>query len=140
MNDFIKGKIKQDSTHSHTQESQAGKQGKLNEKTLYFTPLIPNKPLSFSDEALAVFEAGKALWKHYHSRDFNDNKKPYNANASLYDIKEFFQGRNEKGKMNPPQKAEDEYYKTLIADLNVALNNLAKKLEIKIYEYGFLKE
>lgn len=58
----------------------------------------------------------------------------------MYDIKEFFQGRNEKGKMNSLQKAEDEYYKTLIADLNVALNNLAKKLEKKIYEYGFLKE
>lgn len=60
--------------------------------------------------------------------------------ASLYDIKEFFQGRNEKGRMNPPSRAKDSHYKDLISDLNIALNALAKKLEPRIYEYGFLKE
>lgn len=134
MNDFIRGKSSKNLTHS---KSQKAKEQSFSDESFYIKSLIPTKPLNFSQEALAVFEAGKALWKHYHSREYN--KKPYNANASLYDIKEFFQGRNEKGKMNSPQKAEDEYYKTLIADLNVALNNLAKKLEIKIYEYGFLK-
>ena len=137
MNDFIEGKLSKNLTHS---KSQKAKEQGFSDESFYIKSLIPTKPLNFSQEALAVFEAGKALWKHYHSREFNDNKKPYNANASLYDIKEFFQGRNEKGKMNSPQKADDEYYKTLIADLNAALNNLAKKLEIKIYEYGFLKE
>ncbi|EAH9101793.1 nucleoside 5-triphosphatase RdgB (dHAPTP, dITP,XTP-specific), partial [Campylobacter jejuni] len=54
--------------------------------------------------------------------------------------KEFFQGRDEKGKMNNPAKAKDEYYKALLSDLNANLKILAKKIEPKIYEYGFLKE
>lgn len=62
------------------------------------------------------------------------------VNASLYDIKEFFQGRDEKGKMNIPSKAKDEHYKILLSDLNLALDVLAKKIEPKIYEYGFLRE
>jgi hypothetical protein len=60
-----------------------------------------------------------------------------NVNASLYDIKEFFQGRNEKGKMN--NKSDDETYNTLIAQLREALQALAEKLEPRIYLYGFLR-
>lgn len=42
----------------------------------------------FSAEAQAVFAAGKKLWIYYH-------KQPKcNVNASLYDIREHFQGRN----------------------------------------------
>lgn len=97
-----------------------------------------SKKLEFSPEAKAVFEAGREIFAYYHSQDFST--KPYNVNASLYDIKEFFQGRNLQGKMNLPSKAEDSHYKTLIATLTDTLNTLAKKLEPKIYEYGFLKE
>ncbi len=42
--------------------------------------------------------------------------------------------------MNNPAKAKDEYYKALLSDLNANLKILAKKIEPKIYEYGFLKE
>lgn len=94
-----------------------------------------SEKLEFSPEAKAVFEAGREVFAYYHSQDFNAN-----VDASLYDIKEFFQGRNLQGKMNPPSKAEDSHYKTLIATLTDTLNTLAKKLEPKIYEYGFLKE
>lgn len=97
-----------------------------------------SEKLEFSPEAKAVFEAGKEIFAYYHAQDFST--KPYNVNASLYDIKEFFQGRNSQGKMNLPSKAEDSHYKTLIATLTDTLNTLAKKLEPKIYEYGFLKE
>ncbi|WP_027327126.1 hypothetical protein [Helicobacter pametensis] len=97
-----------------------------------------SKKLEFSHEAKAVFEAGREIYAYYHAQDFR--AKPYNVNASLYDIKEFFQGRNSQGKMNPPSKAEDPHYKILIATLTESLNALAKKLEPKIYEYGFLKE
>lgn len=97
-----------------------------------------SEKLEFSSEARAVFEAGREVFAYYHSQDFST--KPYNVNASLYDIKEFFQGRNSQGKMNLPSKAEDSHYKTLIATLTDTLNTLAKKLEPKIYEYGFLKE
>lgn len=97
-----------------------------------------SEKLEFSPEAKAVFEAGREIFAYYHAQDFGT--KPYNVNASLYDIKEFFQGRNAKGVMNLPSKAEDSHYKTLIATLTDTLNTLAKKLEPKIYEYGFLKE
>ena len=88
--------------------------------------------LQFSEEAKLVFDVGKSLWKYYHSQP------NVNVNASLYDIREHFQGRNEKGKMN--NKSEDETYMKLIAELRSALKILAKKIEPKVYEYGFLKE
>jgi hypothetical protein len=61
----------------------------------------------------------------------------YNVNASLYDIKEFFQQRNANGKMN--NKSEDEKYNELIGNLREALKVLAQKIEPKVYEHGFLK-
>ncbi|MDE5817125.1 MAG: hypothetical protein K2H55_06450, partial [Helicobacter sp.] len=61
-------------------------------------------------------------------------------NASLYDIKAHFQGFGASGRMNPPQKAEDSHYKDLIGNLNYELDSLAKKIEPKVYEYGFLSE
>lgn len=87
--------------------------------------------IEFSKEARAVFEAGLVLWKYYHS------KPSVNVNASLYDIKEYFQGRNEKGKMN--NKSEDELYNEFISTLRDKLKILARKIEPKVYEYGFLR-
>ncbi|WP_233707768.1 hypothetical protein [Helicobacter aurati] len=101
---------------------------------------IPTEPLEFSEEAKAVFAAGLELWRYYHSQNFVDSKNPYNPNASLYDIKAHFQGMSPSGRMNPPQKAQDSYYKDLIGNLNYELENLAKKIEPKVYEYGFLLE
>ena len=92
-----------------------------------------NKPLIFSDEAKAVFDAGRELWKYYHSQ------KDINVNASFYDIREYFQGRSEKtGRMN--NKSTDEKYTELITVLRNKLNILAEKIKPKIYEYEFLKE
>lgn len=53
----------------------------------------------FSDEAIDVLNAGRELWKYFHSKPF------INVNASFYDIREYFQGRNEKGRMN--SRSED---------------------------------
>ena len=86
----------------------------------------------FSEEAKAVFDAGRELWKYYHS------KPNVNVNASLYDIREYFQGRNDKGRMN--SKSDDETYMELIGELRNKLNFLADKIKPKIYEYEFLKE
>jgi hypothetical protein len=88
-------------------------------------------PLKFSDEAKAVFDAGRELWTYYHSNKY------ININASLYDIREHYQGRNDKGKMN--NKSLDERYNELISNLRTRLKVLAKKIEPKVYEYGFLK-
>ncbi|GAA9038460.1 hypothetical protein Taitung217_13960 [Helicobacter pylori] len=85
-----------------------------------------------------MFNAGKEIYRHYHTQDFTN--RHYNANISLYDIKEFFQGRNAQGKLNLPAKAKDEYYKQLYANLQDALKDLAKEIQPKVYEYGFLRE
>ena len=87
--------------------------------------------MQFSAEATAVFDASRELWSYYHAQP------NVNVNASLYDLKEYFQGRNDKGKMN--NSSTDEHYNELIESLRSALKILAKKIEPKVYEYGFLK-
>ena len=102
--------------------------------------------MKFSKEATAVFDAGRVLWNYYHSQKFTSLKvevlkalnEKYNANVSLYDIKEHFQGRSDKGRMN--SKSKDAKYNELINNLRDKLIVLAKKIEPKVYEYGFLKE
>ncbi len=124
MSRFISGKLKNDT------------ENKLLTKT---EKAIRNTPLVFSKEAKEVFEAGKNLWKYYHTQTFPVYEiETYNANASLYDIREYFQGRNESGKMN--HKGKDETYTKLIGDLRKKLKVLAKKIEPKVYEHGFLLE
>ena len=62
-----------------------------------------------------------------------------NVNASFYEIREYFQGRNGKtGRMN--NKSTDEHYTELLANLREKLNILADKIKPKIYEYEFLKD
>jgi len=89
----------------------------------------------FSPEATAVFDAGRELWRYYHTQ------KDANPNAAFYDIREYFQGRrvlypNAQSRMN--NKSNDEEYNKLIANLRGKMKVLAKKIEPKIYEYGFL--
>ena len=91
---------------------------------------VPTEPLIFSAEATAVFDAGRELWRYYHAQP---NANP---NASYYDIREHFQGRNEKGKMNP--KSEDAEYMRLLANLKKAKEVLRQQIVPKVYEYGFL--
>ncbi|EGK8091108.1 hypothetical protein IO396_001116 [Campylobacter lari] len=109
--------------------------GKIKNEDVLFDDTLGK--VEFSNEAKELLKAGKELFKYYHT---HKEKAGYLVNASLYDIKEFFQGRDEKGKMNIPSKAKDEHYKILLSDLNLALDILAKKIEPKIYEYGFLRE
>ena len=91
---------------------------------------------SFSAEAQAVMGAGHELWRYYHGKI--KNNKTVSVNASFYDIREFFQGRKENGVMNA--KSADETYNALLKALREALKVLAKKIEPKVYEYGFLRE
>ncbi len=115
---------------------------KLQEQTqnnnLFNSSKKERKPLEFSETALSVLNAGREIYRYYHAQDFTNHN--YNTNASLYDIKEFFQGRNAQGKLNPPVKAKDTYYKQLYVNLQDALKDLAKDLQPKVYEYGFLRE
>ncbi|EAH6025135.1 hypothetical protein EGQ49_01215 [Campylobacter upsaliensis] len=132
MLEFIQGKIKISNKKKKGQQEFNFQSDEL-EKTF-----IPTKPLEFSHEAKEVFKAAKELFKHYHEQAKDETS--YTPNAALYDIKAHFQGFNDKGKMNPPQKAKDEAYKDKLGELNYALKNLAKKIEVKVYEYEFLLE
>ena len=87
---------------------------------------------NLSAPAKAVYDAGLELWRYYHTQP---NANP---NASLYDIREHFQGRNDKGKMN--NDSNDSQYTALIGNLRSKLKELAKEIEPKVYEYGFLKQ
>lgn len=118
MTDFMKGKIANASSS----------------ETLFDSGQTSAKPqqLVFSEEATAVFDAGRELWMYYHAQ------KDVNVNASLYDIREYFQGRNDKGRMN--SKSEDTVYMNLIGELRSKLSILADKIKPKVYEYEFLKE
>ncbi|GHQ16562.1 hypothetical protein VN0283_04910 [Helicobacter pylori] len=120
--DFLKGEIKEPKEND----------------SLFLSTKKENKPLKFSPSASKVFDAGREIYRYYHTQDFTN--RPHNANASLYDIKEFFQGRNEKGRLNSPTKAKDKYYKQLYANLQDTLKDLAKEIQPKVYEYGFLRE
>ncbi|TAG55601.1 MAG: hypothetical protein EAZ27_06690 [Cytophagales bacterium] len=114
MSKFINGKLK------------TGNSGELfGSQTQRTTPLV------FSNQATEVMNSGRELWKYYH------NQPNCNVNASLYDIREHFQGRNDKGKMN--NKSSNIEYKKLIGDLRLQLRQLADKIELKVYEYEFLK-
>jgi hypothetical protein len=119
MTDFIKGKIKKDSSIETLFKDEA---------------IAESKPLVFSDEATAVFDAGRELWKYYHSQ----NDVDINVNASFYDIRAYFQGTNALGRMNA--RSEDATYTKLIGDLRNNLSVLADKIKPKVYEYEFLKE
>ena len=114
MSDFIAGKIKPQvaDTLFGIEES-----------------FIPTEPIQFSPEAQAVMDAGRELWKYYMwHRDVN-------VNASYYDIRKFFQGEKN-GKMNPD--SDDPTYMRLWGNIKEALKILAKKIEPKVYLYGFL--
>ncbi|MGT0065177.1 hypothetical protein V5H63_06685 [Helicobacter pylori] len=114
--------------------------GGIKEKgdSLFLSTKKENKPLEFSQSASRVLDAGREIYRYYHTQD--STNRHYNANISLYDIKEFFQGRNAQGKLNLPAKAKDEHYKQLYANLQDALKDLAKEIQPKVYEYGFLRE
>lgn len=97
----------------------------------FMSDYIKDKQIEFSAEAQAVFAAGKALWKYYHEQP------QANPNASFYDIRAYFQGRDKNGKMN--KDSADAQYMALIGSLRQAQKVLAAKIAEKVYKYGFLQ-
>jgi hypothetical protein len=94
------------------------------------------KDKMLSNEAQGVYTAGLELWKYYHK--MTKSNRTVSVNASFYDIRAFFQGKDENGKMN--NKSTDEDYNMLLEALRDALKTLTLKIQPKVYEYGFLKE
>ena len=121
MTKFMQGKLK----------SEASKQIALKGHDL---PLkIRTTPLKFSPEAEAVFKSGRELWTYYHQQH------NANVNASLYDIRAHFQGRNDRGKGKMNNKSGDEKYMNLIKTLRKNIKQLQTKIAPKVFEYSFLK-
>ena len=118
MTDFIQGRL--------TLDEQKGNAGSLFQAQSF----VPSAPLVFSPEATAVFDAGRDLWRYYHAQP------DVNPNASYYDIRAHFQGRNDKGKMNA--KSDDAEYMRLLGALKEAMEALRQQIVPKVYEYGFL--
>ena len=87
-------------------------------------------PIAFSPAAQAVFDAAREVWRYYHAQP------KANPNASYYEIREHFQGRNAKGTMN--SDSADAHYTALMETLKAAYSRLAAQIEPKIYDYGFL--
>ncbi len=124
MSDYIRGK-------------RSGAATKRNGQADLFAPAAQptesegeERPITFSPEAQAVMDAGRELWRYYHSQP------GANPNASFYDIRLHFQGTNDKGKMNPDSK--DARYKEMIIKLRARLRTLARKLAPRVYAHGFL--
>ncbi len=109
----------------------AGKIQPLEKNQIFAQKSQKFEPVVFSAEAQAVMDCGKELFKYYHQQDGS------NADVSLYDIRIRFQGVDAKGRMNP--SSNDEKYNELLQNLREAQKILAKKIEQKVYEHGFLE-
>ena len=143
MTDFMAGKTPADSNGFAIRPQRAvdlqSTQTSLFDDENYKSPTQPvgianhDKPLRdhFSPAAIAVMNAGREVWCYYMQQP------NINVNASLYDIKVWFKGRDEKGRMNTT--SNDEHFNALMEKLRLAINTLAKAIETKVYEYGFLK-
>lgn len=141
MSDFLRGKIRVAGA-SATNTQTEGDLFAVNDdvvETCHGASPRQQEPLAikFSPEATAVMDAGRELWRYYHAQPVARER----PNASFYDIRLHFQGTKTmasgKQQMNPD--STDETYTRLIGHLRVCLKALAKRIEPKVYEYGFLK-
>ena len=94
-----------------------------------------NNALVFSEEANAVFDAAREVWRYYHRHPDAD------LNAAYYDIRKYFQGtkldKNGNEVMN--SVSDDETYTCLHSALRQAHKRLSEKIAVKVYEHGFLR-
>ena len=142
MSDFIHGR-RQKEARTEAEQQAYEKDGKNYHETDAFAeqrtaPLAGGtSPLPLSPEAQAVMEAGRRLWCYYHHQPIAKE----HPNASFYDIRLYFQGTKttKSGKLQMKTDSDDPIYTALIADLRQKLKSLAKCIEPKVYEYGFLK-
>ena len=90
---------------------------------------------NLSSVAKSVLDAGRELWRYYHAQP---NANP---NASFYDIRLHFQGAtvDAKGKSKMNSTSADETYSSRLSNLRAAMKKLARQIEPKVYQYGFLK-
>ena len=134
MHDFIMGKVKEEKPQQ--KETMQDLFAEQDSQTTDDSSFTPTEPLKFSQEAQAVLDAGRELWRYYHKQ------AGANPNASYYDIKMHFQGTKttKNGKVQMNSTSEDATYNALLADLKQSMKLLAAHIEPKVYDYGFLKK
>ena len=115
MTDFMAGKTEK--------QPQQGNLFKTDSETEQ--PIFEN----LSPAAIAVMDAGREIWRYYMHQaktaiPFAGTQMAtmatWNVNASLYDIKAYFKGRDDPGRMNAT--TNDKHFNALMDDLRVALN------------------
>ena len=144
ISDFIHGRIKK-TIRTEEEQNEFEKDSKnyhvadaFAEPTTTTNLQDGTTPLVLSDQAKSVMDAGLKLWRYYHQQPIAKEK----PNASFYDIRLYFQGtKNTKsGKQQMNTESDDPTYTALITNLRQRQKELAKQIEPKIYEYGFLKK
>ena len=144
MSDFIHGRTKK-TIRTEEEQKEYEKDSKnyhvadfFAEPTTTTSVQDGTSPLVLSEKAKVVMNAGRELWRYYHQQPIAKEK----PNASFYDIRLYFQGTKttKSGKLQMNTESEDPIYTALIADLRQKQKELAKQIEPKVYEYGFLKQ
>ena len=125
MHDYITGNIRSDKP-------------KAVEQDMFMQGEEPQQAaaLTFSAEAEAVMDAARELWRYYHAQP------GANPDASYYDIRLHFQGTKttKSGKVQMNSESADARYTALLSALRSRMKALARKIEPKVYEHGFLKK
>ena len=140
MSDFLggRGAFNGDSEEAKALPSQSdlfNPENPVNPVKNNSVPPCPRVSDALSPAARAVLDAGRELWRYYHSQP------GANPNASYYDIRLHFQGvkRTSSGKEQMNATSSDATYAALLANLRAAHRALAAHIEPKVYEYGFLR-
>ncbi len=143
MSDFIHGRIKKTVRTEEEQEEYEKDGRNYHMEDMFEESTATNlndgtSSLVLSDKAKAVMDAGRELWRYYHQQPVAKEK----PNASFYDIRLYFQGTKttKSGKLQMNAESNDPTYTALIANLRQKQKELAKQIEPKVYEYGFLKK
>lgn len=136
MFDFINGRLSEDELAIGKEKTIAAFEQNLGGDFAHSDSNSDNSrlPVRFSKEANDVLAAGLALWRYYHAQP------NAHTDASFYDIRLYFQGyrTTKSGKIQMNATSGDEEYTRLIATLRQSLRTLAKAIEPKTYEYGFI--
>ena len=143
MSDFIHGRIKK-TVRTEEEQKEYEKDGRnYHMEDMFEESTTTNlndgtSSLVLSDKAKAVMDAGRELWRYYHQQPIAKEK----PNVSFYDIRLYFQGTKttKSGKLQMNADSNDPTYTALIANLRQKQKELAKQIEPKVYEYGFLKK
>lgn len=141
MSDFLGGRIKKKERTEEEQQAYEANTKNYHDGDIFDSAATPQvidgtQPVTLSPAAQAVMQAGRALWHYYHQQEGAV------ADASFYDIRLHFQGVKTlaSGRQQMNTESQDAEYTRLLADLRLHLKALARQIEPKVYQYGFLRQ